>query len=106
MEVPESWVNHVPKESTIKDGINVLWDMYIITYRKVPHNKPDIIVHNENTRECHIIDIAVPACRNIVQKKGGKNYQVQRTKYQITKMLELKESKYNTSSNRSARDSN
>ena len=72
MEVPESWINHVPKETTTKDGINVLWDMYIITDRKVPHNKPDIIVHNENTRECHIIDIAVPACRNIVRKEAEK----------------------------------
>ena len=72
VEVSESWVSHVPKEVTTKDGINVLWDMYIRTDRKVLHNRPDIVIHNENTRECHIIDIAVPVCRNIVRKEAEK----------------------------------
>ena len=30
MEVPESWLKHVPSEVTIKDGIKVLWDSYIL----------------------------------------------------------------------------
>ena len=46
--------------------------MYILTEKKVGHNKPDIMVHDENTRECHIIDIAVPVCRNIIQKEAEK----------------------------------
>ena len=72
IEVHKLWMTHVPKETTTKDGINILWDMYILTDRKVAHNKPDIIVHNENTRECHIIDIAVPVCRNIIRKEAEK----------------------------------
>ena len=48
MEVPESWLEHVPTEVTIKDGTKVLWDSYILTDKKVPHNRPDIIVHDTN----------------------------------------------------------
>ena len=69
MEVSESWVTHVPKEVTTKDGINLIWHMYILTYRKVLHNKPDIVIHNENARWCHITDITLSVCRSIVQKQ-------------------------------------
>ena len=72
IEVPKSWMTHIPKETSTKDGINILWDMYILKDRKVGHNKPDIIVHAKNTRECHIIDIVVPVCRNIIRKEAEK----------------------------------
>ena len=77
MEVSEFWISHPPKNITSKNGINVLCDMCILTDRKVPYNKPDITIHNENTRECHIIDIAVPVCNKIVRKKA-KNPQIPR----------------------------
>ena len=72
IEVPKSWMNHVPKETTTKDAINILWYIYILTDRKVAHNKPDIIVHDENTREYHLIYIVVPVCRNIIRKEAEK----------------------------------
>ena len=65
-------MSHIPQETTTKDGINILWDMYVLTDRKVPHNKPDIIVHDENTGECHIIDIAVLVCQNVTRKEAEK----------------------------------
>ena len=42
VEVPESWLKNEPSEATMKDGIKVLWDSYILTHIKVPHNRPDI----------------------------------------------------------------
>ena len=46
--------------------------MSIITDKKVKCNRPDIVVHNSNTRECTIIDVAVPTCNNVVKKIAEK----------------------------------
>ena len=56
----------------VKDGIKILWDSYILTDQKVPHNCPDIVIHNENTRTCTIIDVAIPVCMNVVKKEAEK----------------------------------
>ena len=72
MEVPESWLKHVPSKVTIKDGIKVLWDSCILTDKKLPHNRPDIIVHDTNLRECMIIDVAKSVCMNIIKKEVEK----------------------------------
>ena len=39
---------------------------------KVPHNQTDIIIHNKNTKECIIIDVAILVCQNIVKKEAEK----------------------------------
>ena len=39
---------------------------------KVPHNQTDIIIHNKNTKECIIIDVAIPVYQNIVKKEAEK----------------------------------
>ena len=90
VEVPESWLKHVPTEVTIKDGIKVLWDSYILTDKKVPHNRPDIIVHDTNLRECMIIDVAVPVCLNVVKKEAEKITKYRDLEIEIQKCWNLK----------------
>ena len=90
MEVPESWLEHVPTEVTIKDGIKVLWDSYILTDKKVPHNRPDIIAHDTNLRECMIIDVAVPVCLNVVKKEAEKITKYRDLEIEIQKCWNLK----------------
>ena len=52
VKVSESWLHHKPEEVSTVSGIKVLWDSYILTDKKVPHNRPDIIIHNEKNQEC------------------------------------------------------
>ena len=59
-------------EITTKHDINVLWDAYVLTDWNILHNKPDIVAHNQNTRERHVIDITVPVCRNTAQNEAEK----------------------------------
>lgn len=40
--------------------------------QKVGHNKPDIIIHNEEINEYMLIDVAIPVCQNIVRKEAEK----------------------------------
>jgi hypothetical protein len=37
--------------------------------REVTANRPDIIIKNKKEKTCMLIDVAIPADRNVVQKK-------------------------------------
>ena len=42
------------------------------TDREVTANRPDIIIKNKKEKTCTLIDVAIPADRNIVQKEAEK----------------------------------
>ena len=72
VDTTNPWLDHKPKEITTKGKKNILWDSYIKTDKKVGHNKPDVIIHDEEKRECILIDVAIPVCQNIVKKEAEK----------------------------------
>ena len=88
--VSDSWLNHKPTEIAENPDIKVLWDSYILTDKKVPHNRPDLIVHNKKTRECIIIDVAIPACHNVVTKEAEKISKYRDLEIEIQKCWDLK----------------
>ena len=90
VKVSESWLHHKPEEVSTVSGIKVLWDSYILTDKKVPHNRPDIIIHNEKNRECLIIDVAIPVCRNVVKKEAEKITKYRDLEIEIQKCWNLK----------------
>ena len=90
INVPESWLKHVPTEVVFKNGIKVLWDSYILTDKKVPHNRPDIIIHDTNLREALLIDVAIPVCMNIVKKEAEKITKYRDLEIEIQKCWNLK----------------
>ena len=42
------------------------------TDREVTANGPDIIIKNKKEKTCTLIDVAIPADRNVVQKEAEK----------------------------------
>jgi hypothetical protein len=40
-------------------------------------NRPDIIIKNNKEKTCTLIDVAIPADRNVVQKGSGKEVKIQ-----------------------------
>ena len=42
------------------------------TDREVTANRPDIIIKNKKEKTCALIDVAIPADRNVVQKEAEK----------------------------------
>ena len=54
-----------------RDG-TVLWNQAVHTDRKVRANRPDIIIKNNKEKTCTLIDVAIPADRNV--QKEGKNF--------------------------------
>jgi len=50
----------------------VLWNQAVHTDREVTANRPDIIIKNEKEKTCTLIDVAIPADRNVVHKEAEK----------------------------------
>ena len=47
----------------------MLWNQAVHTDREVTANRPDIIIKNNKEKTCTLIDVAIPADRNDVQKE-------------------------------------
>ena len=52
--------------------VTVLWNQEVHTDREVAANRPDIIIKNKKEKTCTLIDVAIPADRNVVQKEAEK----------------------------------
>ena len=56
-----------------EDGdVTVLWNQALHTGRYVEANRPDITIKNKKEKACTLIDVAIPADRNAVQKEAEK----------------------------------
>jgi len=42
------------------------------TYRTIPNNKPDIIIHDNKKWTCLLIDFAISGDRNVIEKEAEK----------------------------------
>jgi len=51
-----------------------LWNQAVHTDREVTANRPDIIIKNKKEKTCTLIDVAIPADRNVVQKEAEKKF--------------------------------
>ena len=52
--------------------IELWWDTYVPTVPKVKHNKPDIVIWNNNEKTCMILDICVPLDCNVHEQEKKK----------------------------------
>jgi hypothetical protein len=57
------------------------------TDREVTSNRPDIIIKNKNEKTCILIDMAIPASRNVMQTSGTRDSC--RELFKILKVLPL-----------------
>ena len=55
-----------------EEDIRVLWNQAIHTDREVTANRPDTIIKNKKEKTCVLIDVAIHADRNFVQKEAEK----------------------------------
>ena len=94
----------MPKPVYEKGDVTVLWNQAVHTDREVTANRPDIIIKNTKEKPCRLIDVAIPADRNVV-KGSGKEVKIQEFMYRDTANVEP-EMYDHTSNNWSNWDSN
>ena len=68
--------------------VTVLCNQAVHTDREVTANRPDIIIKNKKDKTCTLIDVAIPADRNFVQKEAGKEVKIQEFMYRDTTNVE------------------
>ena len=72
IETTHKWYTHIPRP-VCKDGdVTLLWNQAVHTDREVTGNRLDIIIENKKEKTCTLIDVAIPADRNVVQKEAEK----------------------------------
>jgi len=69
-ETTDKRYTHMPKPVCEEGDVTVLWNQAIHTEREVTANRPDIIIKNIKEKTYTLIDVAIPADRNFVQKEG------------------------------------
>jgi len=81
---------HMPKPVYEEGDVTVLWNQAVHTDREVTANRPDIIIKNKKEKTCTLIDVAIPADRNVVQKEGEKKLKYKSVWVEIQRMWNLK----------------
>jgi len=66
----------------------MLWNQAVHTYREFTANRPDIIIKKQET--CTLIDVAIPADRNVLQKEAEKKLKYKSLCIEIQRMWNLK----------------
>ena len=68
-EIPHSkkWYQHAPEPVVEGNNIMVLWGFAVHTDRKIDANRPGIIKHLKE-QTCTMLDVSVPAGKNISLK--------------------------------------
>jgi hypothetical protein len=68
----------------------VLWNQAAHIDREFTANRPDIIIKNKIEKTCTLIDVAIPAERNVVQKEAEKKLKYESLCIQVQRMWNLK----------------
>ena len=80
----------MPKPVYEEGDVTVLWNQAVHTDREVTANRPDIIIKNKQEKTCTLIDVAIPADRNVVQKEAEKKLKYKGLCIEIQRMWNLK----------------
>ena len=88
IETADKWYTHMPKPVHEEGDITVLWNQAVHTDREVTANRPDIIIKNKKGKTCTLLDVAIPADRNVVQKEAENKLKIQEFMYRDTTNVE------------------
>jgi len=89
IETTDKWYTHMPKPVYEDGDITVLWNQAVHTDREVTANRTDIIIKNKKEKTCTLIDVAIPAERNAVQKEAEKKLKYKNWGIEIKRMWDL-----------------
>ena len=80
----------MPKPVYEKGDVTVLWNQAVHTDREFTANRPDIIIKNKKEKTCTLIDVAIPADRNVVQKEAENKLKYKCLCIELQRMWNLK----------------
>jgi len=69
--------------------VTVLWNQAVHTDREFTEYRPDIVIKNKKLKTCTLIDVGLPADRNVVQKGEGNKLKYKSICIEIQQMWNL-----------------
>ena len=90
IETTDKWYEHTPNTVMGNDSVSILWDMPIITDREIRANRPDIVIKDQETKTCTLIDVSVPSDRNTSTKFTEKLSKYKDLEIEINRMWNLR----------------
>ena len=90
-ETTDKWYTHVPKPVYVEGDVTVLWNQEVHTDREATANRTDIIIKNKKKEKTWtLIDVAIPADRNVVQKEVERKLKYKSLCIEIQRLWNLK----------------
>jgi hypothetical protein len=80
----------MPKPVYEEVDVTVLWNQAVHTDREVTANRTHILIKNKKEKTCTLIDVAIPADRNVMQKEREKKLKYKSLGIEIQRMWNLK----------------
>ena len=66
------WCTGEPQTVTKIKSTEIWWDKNIKTQKKIPHNRPDLVVRNNDSKQSKITDVSVPLDTNVKLREQTK----------------------------------
>ena len=90
IETTDKWYALLSKPVYEQEVVTVLWNQAVHTDKEVTASRQDIIINNKKEKTHILIDVAMPADRNIMQKEAEKKLKYQSFCIEIQHMRDLK----------------
>ena len=89
-EMIGKWYTHAVKPVFEQKDVTALWNQAVHTDTELTANRPDIIIKNKKEKTLILIDVTIPADRNIVQKEAEKKLKYESLCIEVQRMWNLK----------------
>ena len=90
LERGANWYGYNPQGVVESDKVKMLWDFTIQCDHYIECRKPDIVVVENDEKQCTIIDIATPRDNRVGAKEKEKMEKYDNLKWEIKKMWSMK----------------
>jgi hypothetical protein len=90
IETTDKWYTQTPKPVNEHEDLTVLWNQGVHTGREVTANRPDTVIKNKKRKTCILIDVAIPADRNVTLKEAEKKLKYNSLCIEIQRMWNMK----------------
>ncbi|XP_067944947.1 uncharacterized protein [Watersipora subatra] len=72
------------------EKVKLLWDFNVHTDKVIEARRPDLILINKETKQCHVIDTAIPGDAKVVQKEDEKIGKSKELRFEMNKLWKVK----------------
>jgi len=72
IEMKDKWYRYTPKPVYEQEDVTEFWNQGGHTDRELTANRPHTIIKNKKEKTCILINVAIPAERNVMQKEAKK----------------------------------